>query len=63
MTVKLYISTQWHAGKPGDDFYNFMYNAHPKLCDHCIHAHNIQNGMINKPWDFTKRDIKEWMVD
>ena len=46
-----------------DDFYNFMYNAHPKLCDHCIHAHNIQNGMINKPWDFTKRDIKEWMVD
>ena len=25
---KLYVSTQWHAGKPGDDFYNFMEIVH-----------------------------------
>ena len=25
---KLYVSTQWHAGKPGDDFYNFMDIVH-----------------------------------
>ena len=25
---KLYISTQWHAGKSGDDFYNFMDIVH-----------------------------------
>lgn len=25
---KLYVSTQWHAGKPDDDFYNFMDIVH-----------------------------------
>lgn len=25
---KLYVSSQWHAGKPGDDFYNFMDIVH-----------------------------------
>lgn len=25
---KLYVSTQWHAGKLGDDFYNFMDIVH-----------------------------------
>ena len=25
---KLYVSNQWHAGKPGDDFYNFMDIVH-----------------------------------
>lgn len=25
---KLYVSTQWHAGKPGDDFFNFRDIVH-----------------------------------
>lgn len=44
------------------DFYDFIFGAHPMLCDHCLGAH--YNWVCpKKPWEVSKKDITEWIID
>lgn len=48
-----------------NQFRNFMGNAQPNVCRHCLEAHYKYNG-INEPmcqWRRTNKDLREWVVD
>ena len=45
------------------DFYNFIYNSHPSICDHCVDAHNKGFSGPIHPWYVTKKEINEWLID
>lgn len=44
------------------EFYDFIYSAHPKICDHCVGAHNKWLGPKYR-WETTKKQLNEWISE